>query len=82
MLVFILDGHLPQSKVSQGRKRVFNKDTSQAVITLVSMKRSKFLISTLSYGKVVSFDANFFYSLLLPVSFTAFNANQMITIQF
>lgn len=47
---------------------------------LASMKKvSRLFISTLKYGKIVSFDASFSYSLFLPVSFTVFNANQMIT---
>lgn len=85
---FILKAYLPQSKASQSRKSVFYKDTSQAVITLTSIKKEKgkkkgqFLISTLRYGKVVSFDVSFFYSLILPVSFTVSDANQMITAQF
>lgn len=77
---FILKAYLPQSQESQGWKSVFYKDTIQAVIMLASMKKvSRLFISTLKYGKIVSFDASFSYSLLLPVSFTVFNANQMIT---
>lgn len=82
-LVFILEAYLPQSKVSQGQKSVFYKDTNQAVITLASIKKDQFfLISTLRYGKVVSLDASSFYSFLLLVSFTVSNANQVVTAQF
>lgn len=82
-VVFILEAYLPQSKVSQGWKSVFYKNTNQAVINLASIKKGQFfLISTLRYGKVVKFDASFFYSFLLPVSFTVSNANQVITAQF
>lgn len=38
-VVFILEAYLPQSKVSQGQKSVFYKDTNQAVITLASIKK-------------------------------------------
>lgn len=82
-VVFILEAYLPQSKVSQGQKSVFYKDTNQAVITLASIKKDQvFLISTLRYGKVVSLDASSFYSFLLLVSFTVSNANQVVTAQF
>lgn len=82
-VVFILEAYLPQSKVSQGQKSVFYKDTNQAVITLASIKKDQFfLISTLRYGKVVSLDASFFYSFLLLVSFTVSNTNQVVTAQF
>lgn len=39
MLFFIMEANLPQSKVSQGWKSVLYKDTSQAVITIASMKK-------------------------------------------
>lgn len=82
-VAFILEAYLPQSKVSQGQKSVFYKDTNQAVITLASIKKDQFfLISTLRYGKVVNLDASFFYSFLLLVSFTVSNANQVVTAQF
>lgn len=41
-VVFILEAYLPQSKVSQGQKSVFYKDTNQAVITLASIKKISF----------------------------------------
>lgn len=44
-VVFILEAYLPQSKVSQGQKSVFYKDTNQAVITLASIKKDQFFFN-------------------------------------